>query len=206
MDAARIWEIIEAGESLATCNAQNPDDAEDSELPTCVALLALEAFGDASAQRSTLFAVMHTVARQVFMYQHSAAVSMKLSAQEEPEEIDLFSEESEDALYRVCGAQVHRMITVRGEKASRNKQARTFLNKYPWQMMTKCIACHFLFSALSRGGRIFPKPELLPFIQLVVSKVKEEVNDAAFKRFGENLFKVCIVKINWHNDFNNYFM
>ena len=143
------------------------------------------------------------------MYQHSAAVSMKLSAQEEPEEIDLFSEESEDALYRVCGAQLHRMITVRGEKASSNKQARRELDFLKQISMTnddKLYSLPLSLLSTEQGGRIFSKPELLPFIQLVVSKVKEEVNDAAFKQFGENLFKVCIVKTNWHNDFNNYFM
>ena len=192
----RIREIVQSGERLARSKEQNPDDEEESELPSCVAFLALEAFGDDTAQTSTLFAVMHTVARQVFMYQQSTAVRKKLSVQEGPEEIDIFSEESEDALYRVCGAQIHRMITVRGKKTSDNKQTRhelDFLRKISMTNDEKMNSLPISLLGTEQGGRIFPKPELLPFIQLVIGKVKEEVNDTAFKRFGVNLFKVICV-------------
>ena len=84
----RIREIIEAGERLAqahsTLNAY-VEVEQESELPGLVAFLSLNAFGDTAAQRSTLFAVIHTVARQVFMYQQSIAMHMKLSGQEDEE-------------------------------------------------------------------------------------------------------------------------
>lgn len=44
-----------------------------------------------------------------------------------------------------------------------------------------------------RGGRTFPKPCMIPFIRRVVQRVKEEINDETFKRYGENLFKVRLV-------------
>ena len=56
---------------------------------------------------------------------------------------------------------------------------------------------HLPASLLSteRGGRVFPKWELLPFIQKTATNVKSEVNEANFKRYGEHLFKVTEMKL-----------
>ena len=55
---------------------------------------------------------------------------------------------------------------------------------------------HLPSSLLSteRGGRTFPKRELLPFLQKIATDVKNEVNEANFKRYGEHLFKVTEMK------------
>ena len=42
-----------------------------------------------------------------------------------------------------------------------------------------------IYNSTERGGRTFPKRELLPFLQKIATDVKNEVNEANFKRYGE---------------------
>ena len=93
-------------------------------------------------------------------------------------------------MYRVCGAQLHRMIVVRGRSSKQNRQELEFLRNLSMTDDEKMNTLPLSLLSTEQGGRIFPKAQLLPFVQLAVSKVKDEVNDAAFRRFGENLFKV----------------
>ena len=51
-----------------------------------------------------------------------------------------------------------------------------------------------------RGGRTFPKPCMIPFIRRVVQRVKAEINDEAFKRYNENMFKVRLVCYEGNNN------
>ena len=57
-----------------------------------------------------------------------------------------------------------------------------------------------------RGGRIFPKRELLPFLQKIATDVKHEINEANFKRYGENLFKIAEMKLQHDNTLYETFM
>lgn len=97
-------------------------------------------------------------------------------------------------MYRVCGAQLHRMFQVRYEKCRDFKdkiQCEIKFLKYR-TMNNDEKQVHLPSSVLSteRDGCIFPKRELLPFLQKIATDVKNEVNEANFKRYGEHVFKV----------------
>ena len=67
---------------------------------------------------------------------------------------------------------------------------------------------HLPTSLLSteRGGRIFPKRELLPFLQKIATDVKYEINEANCKCYGENLFKIAEMKLQHDNTLYETFM
>ena len=124
----RVRQIVEAGETLAIAEAQDSDADSDkryAELATHVASLAMGAFGDSTVSSSTLLAVFHSVARQVFLYQKAKVVATKQTdteAEEQDLSVCILYKDSEDSLYRVCGAQLHRMLAVRTEKAGSDHQ------------------------------------------------------------------------------------
>ena len=201
-----VRQIMEAGERLATSDAQDVEVGSDTterhtELATCVASLCMGAFGESAVSTSSLLAVFHSIARHVFQYQQTRVLQMKMaklnatqqkSTEDEEESFDVLYEDEEDSLYRICGAQMHRMIVKRSEMAG-NHQAQTeitFLKQISMSQDEKneCLPVSLL--STKRGGRILPKAVFLPFIKAVVQSVREEINEENFKRFGERVFKV----------------
>ena len=161
-----------------------------------VAGIAIGVFCDAPCNSETIFAFCHVIAKQVFMYQQWRVLSRKEielgnqpSECSDEESFDL--EESEESLYQVCGAQLHRMFQARCEKwkESSNKDKIQceikFLKYLTMNHDEKQIHLPSSLLNTERGGRTFPKRELPPFLQKIATDVKNEVNEANFKRYGE---------------------
>ena len=123
-----IRKVAELGLTIAFSDHQEePEDELIIPPAQHVAAIAITVSGDVACSSETIFAFCHAVARQVFMHQQSRVVSRKqheMSAEcSDEESIDL--DESEESLYGVCGAQLHRMIHVRYQNA---KMVKTRIN------------------------------------------------------------------------------
>lgn len=198
----RVQQIVEAGERLATSDAQDVEVGSEHhpELATCVASLCMGGFGESTVSISSLLAVFHSIACHVFQYQQTRVLQIKTatldatqqkSPEEEEESFDVLYEDKEDSLYRICGAQMHRMIVKRSEMAGNHKAQIeiTFLKQISTSQDEKneCLPVSLL--STERGGQIFPKAVFLPFIKAVVQSVREEINEENFKRFGERVLR-----------------
>ena len=131
--------------------------------------------------------MFQTIARQVFYYQQSRIVSMKeCSNDEEAMDDDCLNNDSDDVLLRVCGAQLHKMISVRKEKLKRNKmtQEHDFLAQISMDASQK-ESLPVSLKSTELGGRVFPLIELIPFINQIVHSVRQEINEDSLKRYGD---------------------
>ena len=206
----RIRTIVEKGER-ALGDAQDADEDEEEHVTAMagyVAVLVLSGFETQQVEQRAILAVFQTIAREVFKYQQAKATTKQevdIAQENEGEEEEALSEETDNALYRVCGAQLHRMIELRKKKlrdaypgGSRETAAELeaeveFLKQLRMTSEEKAEYLPPSLMSTERGGRTFPKPCMIPFIRRVVQQVKAEINDEAFKRYGENLFKVKLV-------------
>lgn len=207
--------IVEHAESLAYSDAQ--EDALASELEPIASLVcsvALHGFTTTPIGNS-LQLVVHTLARQVAFYMQSRILHMQDRMTEscdsdscETADLELLEDESDDALYRLCGAQLHRMIKLRsdkvhGSKDRANKESSDdlfFLQQLVMNNDEKKIYLSPALLSTERGGRTFPKKAFLPFVREVVTMVKEDVNEDNFKKYGENLFKITASKLQYSHD------
>ena len=104
------------------------------------------------------------------------------------------------------------MIQVRYEKCKDDKNKDKFQCEIQFlkvlTMNNDQKQIHLPSSLLSteRGGRAFPKRELLPFLQKIATNVKHEINEANFKRYRENLFKIAEMKLKHDNTIYETFM
>lgn len=139
------------------------------------------------------------------MYQQSRIVLLKESVSLASDDAELVEDgdtpilaEEEDSLYHVCGAQLHKMIVVRKEKLKglgANDQLAEdteidFLQSITMTNVEKPQQLPPSLMVTERGGRSFPKKELLPFVHEDVKMVKEDITDDNFGKYGENLGKV----------------
>lgn len=108
----RVRTIVEKGEP-ALDDAQDADEQEEEErVPAMVGYVAVLLL----RTRRNILSIFQTIAREVFRYQQSRVVAKQepdIPQEDQEDNDDILSEETEDALYRVGGAQLHRMIELR---------------------------------------------------------------------------------------------
>ena len=105
-----------------------------------------------------------------------------------------------EPLIRMCGSQLHRIHTVTTVELKKLKPTSP---KYPALTerlkvvqalcMTRTEQSEDNFQLLpstNRGGMLFPRPILYPFLQKFDIFVQQEMNYETFKEHGEQLFKV----------------
>jgi hypothetical protein len=201
----KIQAIVNYGESRATEEGQVEDHEgltkEELAIADNVTNLILQAF-DRLPGNNDILLLFQTIARQVFHYQQSRIVSIK-EGTDDVEDMDddryQLESDSDDALLRVCGAQMHRMIRVRKEQLKQKE--RTPTSKATIQKELDFLAQISMVSSQKEslpaslkstelGGRIFPLMELIPFIKQIVHSVRQEINEDSFKRYGGKLFQV----------------
>ena len=148
------------GECRATDEGQVDDKTftkEELAIADDVTNLILQDF-DRLPGKNDILLLLQATARQVF-YQQSRMVSIKESTNEEEGMIDdRLDNDSDDVLLCVCGAQLHRMISVRKEQLKkRGRRGRTPISyfkvttqkelisshKYQWMTLKgSCSQCH----------------------------------------------------------------
>ena len=208
----RVRLVVERGERAladAQCDGDDNDvlDERGTSMAKHVTILLLLAYGSEPVESRSVLAVFHTIAREVYMYQQTRASSISTAAtsttaenerQDEEDEVNFSAPvDSDDTLYRICGAQMHRMIEVRKSKLKAHGGASSklmselqFLGQLVMSKEEKEKFLPLPLKSTERGGHTFPKLCMLPFMQRIVTQVKAEITDEAFKRYGENLFKV----------------
>lgn len=111
-------------------------------------------------------------------------------------------EESDDILYRFCGASLHRMIKLR-EETLEGKKGRGELSDQRKPIMTKelQILRELLLKnktnipaslkTLDEGNLKFPKTELLPFLRSVNNEVREFATDSNLRKYPSKFLTMC---------------
>ena len=112
----RIRAIVSYGECCATDEGQVEDHEgltkEELAIADGVTNLVLQVF-DKLPEKNDVLLLFQAIARQVFHYQQSRVVSIKEGTDDvEDMDDDRLDNDSDDVLLRVCGAQMHRMISV----------------------------------------------------------------------------------------------
>ena len=110
--------------------------------------------------------------------------------------------ESDDTLYRFCGAALHRMVTVKtetlNEKTGRGRLTRK--RRTLMEQELKLLECLIMkdkskipqtLRNLDEGNLKFPKADLLDFLRAVDNEVRGFVNDENLKRYSTSLIKLC---------------
>ena len=112
------------------------------------------------------------------------------------------SEESDDTLYRYCGAALHRMIKLREETLS-GKPGRGELSKKRKPILQKELEIlrelvmkdksniPGSLKNLDEGNLTFPRVELIPFLRSVDREVREYATDANFRKYPSNFLIMC---------------
>ena len=111
-------------------------------------------------------------------------------------------EESDDTLYRYCGAALHRMIKLRKETLA-GKKGRGELSKQRKPVMEKELEIlqellmkdkSDLSSGLENldeGNLFFPRCELIPFLRSVDNEVREFATDANLRKYPSKFLTMC---------------
>lgn len=99
-------------------------------------------------------------------------------------------EVEEDAimLFRVCGAQLHSMMELRHEKddnKSKREMSAMELIRMPKEQQEGNLP--YAIRAVERGGRVFPRISLIPFLQQINAKLVKMLEDCS--QFGKKLFE-----------------
>ena len=112
------------------------------------------------------------------------------------------TEESNDTLYRYCGAALHRMIKLRKETLA-GKKGRGELSSQRKPIMEKelTILQELLMKDksditsslknLDEGNLIFPRAELIPFLRSVDNEVREFATDSNLRKYPSKFLTMC---------------
>ena len=201
----RIQAIVSYGECHATDEGQVDHEGftkEELAIADDMTNIILQAF-DGLPENNDILVLFQTIARQVFHYQQSRILSIKQGTDHDNVDDDRYQlaieSDNDDVLLRVCGAQMHRMISVCKEQLKRKDRTPTskaIIQKeldFLAQISMVTSQKEFLPASLMStelGGRTFPLMELIPFIKQIVHSVRQEINEDSFKRYGEQLFQV----------------
>lgn len=111
-------------------------------------------------------------------------------------------EESEDTLYRYCGASLHRMIKLREETLA-GKKGRGELSDERKPVMTKELQIlrelvmkdksniPESLKTLDEGNLKFPRTELLSFLRSVDNEVREFATDSNLRKYPSKFLTMC---------------
>ena len=111
-------------------------------------------------------------------------------------------EETEDILYRYCGASLHRMIKLREETLAGKKGRGELSDKRKPIMEQELQILHELLikdktnipaslKTLDEGNLMFPRAELLPFLRSVDNEVREFATDSNLRKYPSKFLTMC---------------
>ena len=155
-----------------------------------------------SLSPETNFIMLHMIAREVYDHQQQQMYKRKTTTLSLPRQVT----SEDDALFRMCGAEVARMMKVRVNEKRRLEhvdkyhpkirsldQQMDLLQKMCIPIESKEIMKDTIPSGiqhLDKGGMYIPLPSLKPFLQQVEGVFTKHVNNENFRKHGDQLFKV----------------
>lgn len=108
--------------------------------------------------------------------------------------------EDANMLFRVCGDQLHSMMELRKDKDDIKSKKDTFamhIIRMPKEEQGKNLPHSIL--AVERGGRVFPRMCLIPFLQHVNAKLVKELEECS--QFGIKMFEELHAQLAMEDDY-----
>ena len=147
-------------------------------------------------------AVISLVHELVYTCVHSHIQGRKLSDTTLDTRTSRLCTESDETLYRYCGAALHRMIKLRSETLQHKKGRGRVSRERKGIMELELDLLQDLTmedkSSLSpglqnsdEGNLVFPRTELIPFLRHVDENVREFTCDSNLKRFPRKFLEMC---------------
>ena len=147
-------------------------------------------------------AVISLVHELVYTCVHSHIQRRKLSDATSDTRTSTLCTESDETLYRYCGAALHRMIKLRREtllqkkgrgRVSRERKGIMELELDLLQDLTMKDKSSLSpgLQNLDEGNLVFPRTELIPFLRHVDDNVREFTCDSNLKRFPTKFLEMC---------------
>ena len=147
-------------------------------------------------------AVISLVHELVYTCVHSHIQGRKMSNTTLDTRTSRLCTESDETLYRYCGAALHRMTKLRREtlqqKKGRGKVSRERkvimeleLNLLQDLTMEDKSSLSLSLQNLDEGNLVFPRNELLPFLRHVDDNIREFTCDSNLKKFPTKFLEMC---------------
>ena len=146
--------------------------------------------------------VVSLIHEMVYTCVHAHVQRRKTTASNPDRMKSKLSPESEETLYRYCGAALHRMIKLRREtlqqkkgrgKVSHGRRGNMELELDLLQDLTMKDKSSISVSLqnLDEGNLVFPRTELIPFLRNVDENVREFACDANLQRYPTKFIEMC---------------
>lgn len=211
-----VRQVAEYGFSLAAMDAQ-VDDCDDFCLPNSAsfakwASVCIEYTSKYSESLDTEinYIMLHWIAKEVFNSMQTQVYECKqdtaASSSTEGTPIHEATHTSDDGLFRMCGAELARMIKVKSDQIRKLKHGTAchdidMLKKEVAFLKSLCIRNEEKYQMqesiptgvqnLDKGYLWVPLPALKPFLVGVDQAFRKHVNNREFKKHGSHLFEVA---------------
>ena len=148
--------------------------------------------------------VLSVIHEQIYsvIHEHVRLKKAETSNAGTSEQITNLKEESDDILFRYCGASLHRMIKLREETLAGKKGRGELSDKRkPIMKQELEILCELLIKdktkipeslkTLDEGNLMLPRTELLPLLRAVDNEVREFATDSNLKKYPSKFLTMC---------------
>ena len=189
-----IRAVGENGSMFATSDAQPTQEYESDIIPNSnthatwavVYCQAMDALGHISDDTNLI--ILHTIAGAVYNHQQQKFIRTQCH-ETAPNTVSLPSDD--DALYRMCGAEICRMIKARQKSAKKDEEV-CFLKRLTIKAQDKeKIPLPQGIKNLDQTGFLWvPIPQLLPYLREVDTLFQDEINHDKFRLKGDRIFEV----------------
>lgn len=178
------------------CNFQNNKTTQERMI-----LQRLVQSSSQSFPPEEIHCVLSTIHELIYKIIHDHIRKRKSDSTAEDNEVQL-NQESDDTLYRYCGAAMHRMIKLRRETLAAKKNRVQLASKRRPLMVKELQLLEGLvmkdksglsqsLQNLDEGNLTFPREELLPFLRSVDGEVREFTNDKNLSKYQSNFLRMC---------------
>lgn len=150
------------------------------------------------------FIMLHTIAREIFAHRKQEVYNIKQNAVVSVPHLVVPSPESDDSLFRMCGAEVARMVNVRKGRLQHtdltDSTIRQSIEQQVELLKKICIpneekptmqdSIPLGIQVLDQGYMYVPLPSLKPHLAAVDHAFTQQINKDSYKKHGNQLFKV----------------
>ena len=192
-----IRAVAENGYTFANCDAQPAYQYELDPIPTSdtnaiwaiMYCQAMEVLGEISSDTNLI--MLHTIANSVYNYQ----LQQVIDTQRHETTVTTSQPSCDDALYRMCGAEICRMLKSRQKGNTESTTCEISCLKrmtITAKDKERAMLPQGIKNLDQTGYMWVPIPELLPYLREVDRIFRSEVNHDKFRQRGDQIFKVLM--------------
>ena len=135
--------------------------------------------------------ILHTLQLQL----QAVLVKELDDSQETNTEVSSVSVSDDTSLYRIGGWAIHSLLKQTSERVKHTEDVTTLKEELKLLESMKLddktsVPPGLVY--LDRGGLLFPKQELLPYLRLVEERLLDVLNENNYRRYGKHLFEVSV--------------